>query len=72
MYHNYCCFTSNLSEIKRFKMLGLYLNTLIICHKCCSMLSLLYESTLQKELPHFMTNNVFGQKSKNTITTKQT
>ena len=52
MYHNYCCFTF-LSEIKRFKMLGLYLNTIII--KFCSMLSILYELPLQKELPHFMT-----------------
>ena len=51
-------------------MLGL--DTLIICHKSCSMLSILNKLTLQKELQHFVTNNVFWTKSKNTRTTKQT
>ena len=45
-----------------FKMLGLYLDTLIIGHKCCSILIILNELTLQKELQNSMTNNVFGTK----------
>ena len=50
-------------------MLGLYLNTLIIGHKLCNMLSILNELTLQKGLQKFVTNNVFWTKSKTTITT---
>ena len=48
-----------------------YLDTLLIGHTFCSMVSILSKFTLQKELhvQHFMTNNVFGQKSK--TTTKQ-
>ena len=45
-------------------MLVLYLDTLIIGHKCCSMLSKLNELTLQKELPNFMTNNVLDKRRK--------
>jgi len=33
---------------KSLKMLGLYLDTLIVCHKCCSMLSILNALTLEK------------------------
>jgi len=53
------------------KTLGLYLDTLLIGHTFCSMVSKLSKFTLQKELhvQHFMTKNVFGQKSK--TTTKQ-
>jgi len=40
-------------------MLGLYLDTLTIGHKCCSMLSILNEITVQKELQNVMTNVVF-------------
>ena len=43
-------------------MLGVYLNTLIIGHKCCNVLSKLNELTLQKALQRFMTNNVFWTK----------
>jgi len=65
------CKSSNI--FKYIKMLVLYLDTLIIGHKCCSMLSKLNELTLQKELPVFMTNNVFGQMEKhnNSKTKKQ-
>ena len=52
-------------------MLGPYLDTLMIRHKCCSMLSMLNELTLQKELKGFMANNVFWTKSKNTTITIQ-
>jgi len=38
------------------KMLGLYLYTLIICHKFCKMSSILNKLTLQKELQNFVTN----------------
>ena len=43
--------------------LGLYLYTLIIGHKLCSMLDTLNES-LQKELRHFMYIMHFGTQSK--------
>jgi len=36
------------------KMLGLYLNTLIIGHSVCSMLSIPNDKTLHKELQYFM------------------
>ena len=41
-------------------MLGL--DTLIICHKSCSMLSILNKLTLHKELRYFVTNHVFLDK----------
>jgi len=44
------------------KMLGLYLYTLIISHKSCNMLGILNKLTLYKELPTFVTNNVFLDK----------
>ena len=44
------------------KMLGLYLYTLIISHKSCNMLGLLNKLTMYKELPTFVTNNVFLDK----------
>ena len=50
-------------------MLGLYLYNLIISHKACKMLSILNKLILQKELKHFVINNVFWTKSK--TTTKQ-
>jgi len=47
-------------------MIGLYLDTLIIGHKSCSLLCIhvLNELALQKKLQNAMTNNVvvFGQK----------
>ena len=43
-------------------MLGLYVNTLIIGHKSCNMLSIINRLTLQKELQSFVTNNVFFDK----------
>jgi len=52
-------------------MLGLYLDTLIIGQNVCNIFSVLNELTLQKELHDFETNSVFGQKCKNTATTKQ-
>ena len=52
-------------------MLGLYLNTLTINHKFCSMLSILNELTLKKELPNFMTNYVFLDQKVENATTKQ-
>jgi len=52
---------------KTFIVLGLYLDTLIVGHTFCSMLSILNELTLQKKL-HLMTNNVFWTGSKNTTT----
>jgi len=51
-------------------MLGLYLYTLVIGHKSCSLLSILNKLTLHKELQNFVTNHVFWTKSKNTKTTK--
>jgi len=45
-----------------FKMLGLYLYTLIMGHNSCKMLSILNKLTLQKELQNFVTNNVFLDK----------
>jgi len=44
------------------KMLGLYLDTLIISHTLCSVSSILNELTLQRALQNFMINNVVGQK----------
>jgi len=52
------------------KMLHLYLDTLIIGHKFCSMLIILNKLTLQKELQNFMQIMFFGQKT-HSITTKQ-
>jgi len=46
-------------RIHFLKMLGLYLDTLIIGHKCNNMVSRLNELTLQKELQNFLTKNVF-------------
>jgi len=43
-------------------MLCLYLDTLIIGHKFCSMLSILNEITSQQELQNFMTYNGFWTK----------
>ena len=45
------------------KMLGLYLYTLKIGHKFCNVLSTLNLLTLQKELHHVVTNNVFWDKN---------
>jgi len=50
-------------------MLDLYLDTLIVGHKCCSMLSVLNELTLQTQFKKCMTNNVFWSKKENTTTT---
>ena len=44
-------------------MLVLYLDTLIISLKSCSVMNTLNELILQKELQSFMTNNVLGLKS---------
>jgi len=44
------------------KMLGLYLQTLIISHKSCKMLSILNKLILQKNLQNIVTNNVFMDK----------
>jgi len=46
-------------------MLSLYLDTLIIGHKVCSMFIILNEVTVQKELQNFMTM-AFGQKNRKT------
>ena len=43
-------------------MLRLYLYAYIIVHKFRSLLSIRNESTLQRELPKFHVNNVFGKK----------
>jgi len=43
-------------------VLGLYLYNLIIGPKSCNMLILLNKLTLQKELQHFVTNNVLLEK----------
>ena len=48
-----------------------YLETLIIGHKFCSILSILNELTLQKEFKKGNVNNVFWTKNKSTITTRQ-
>ena len=53
------------------KMLGLHLNTLIIGHKSCNMLSILNKWTLLKEMQKFVTKIVLLEKSKHTTTTKQ-
>ena len=56
-------------------MLGLYLDTLIIGHKSCSLLCIhvLYELALQKKLKTAMTNNVvvFWTKGKHKNNTKK-
>jgi len=52
------------------KMLGLYLDTHIIDHKLCYMLSIVDALTLQKELHIFLTKMCFRQKSKTTTTSK--
>ena len=51
-------------------MLDLYFYTNVIGQKSCNMWSILNKLTLHKELHQCLTNNVFGQKNKNT-TTKQ-
>ena len=43
-------------------MLGLYLNTLMLGHKSCNMLSILNKLTMQKELQNCVTNNVLLDK----------
>jgi len=43
-------------------MLGMYLDTLIIGHTFCSMLSILNKITLQMELQNFMANKVISKK----------
>ena len=43
----------------QLKMPGLYLDTLILSHKFCSMLNILIDLKFQEELQNFMTNNVF-------------
>jgi len=48
---------------------GLYLYTLIIVYKLCSMFGTLNELSLQEEMRHFMYIMHFGTQSK--ITTKQ-
>jgi len=55
------------------KMLGLYVDTLIIGHKLCSMLSTLDKLPLQKEWQSMklMIFSFFGQENKRTTTTKQ-
>jgi len=40
-------------------------------HTSCNMLSILYKSTLQKELQNVVTNDVFLQKSKDKTTIKK-
>ena len=52
------------------KMLGLYLYTLIICHKSCNMKGILNKITLQKKLQHFVTNYVFWDEKKHNKKTK--
>ena len=52
-------------------MLGLYLDTRIIGYKYCSMLSILFKLTLQKECQTIVTNNLFWTKNKTTSSTKQ-
>ena len=47
---------------KLLKMLVLYLYTLIISHKSCNMLSILYKLILEEELQTFVINNVFWTK----------
>ena len=42
------------TAVLRLKMLGLYLDTLIIGHKCCSIFSMLNKLPLQKELQTLM------------------
>jgi len=53
-------------------MLGWYLDILLIGHKVSSMLSIVKELTLQKELQCFITStsSVFTKKTKSTTTTK--
>ena len=48
--------------VNHLKMPSLYGDAVIICHKVCSMLSILNELTLRKELERFMTNNVLDKK----------
>jgi len=50
------------------KMLGLYIDTLLIGHKCCRILSKINELTLQMELQYVMRNNVIKIKK---VKTKQ-
>jgi len=58
--------------MSELKMLGRYLYTLIIGHKSCNMLSMLNKLILKKRIANFGDKYcVFGQKSKNTTTTKQ-
>jgi len=55
-----------------FKMIGLYIDTLIIGHKCCSMLNILWiyvnilrELTLQKKLQNAWQKTCFGHQKAN-------
>ena len=56
--------------VNHLKMPSLYGDAVIICHKVCSMLSILNELTLRKELERFMTNNVLDKTSRKTIQQK--
>jgi len=58
------------TNIGLLKMLGLYFHSLIIGHKSCNILSILNKLTLQKKLPHVVTNNVFWTQNKNKTSTK--
>ena len=62
-----------MSTINHLKMLGLYFDTFIIAHKCCSMLSKLnYMNKFCKRNCTISCQIIcFGPKSKNTTTTKQ-
>ena len=51
-------------------MLGLHIDILIIGHKFCSVVNILTELTLQKELHNFMKNNVFWTKKQKNKTKK--
>jgi len=60
MYEQYLAFPHTKGiRIHSLKMLGLYLYTLIIGHKCYNMLSILNKLTLQNKLQNFETKNVF-------------
>jgi len=45
--------------MKSLKMIGLYLDTLILGHTFCNMLSIINELILHKKLQIFVTNNVY-------------
>jgi len=50
------------TDLLHLKLLDLFLDTIIIGHKLCYMLSILNELTLQKEIHNFVTDNVFRTK----------